>query len=344
MNSLVKEPRLLEKLRNKIRLKGYSRATEKNYAYWARYYILFHEKRHPADMGVAEIEAFLSHLAAHQNASASTQNQALSALLFLYKFVLDQPIDAPVKAIRAKRYDYIPTVLSVDEVQRLLSAMSGTLRLMAELTYGAGMRVSETHGLRVQDLDFASKRILVRDGKGRKDRFTLLPESLLEPLQKHLLKVKALHVKDLACGHGASVMPRAYAKRMPHASKEFIWQFVFPSSSLFNDTTTGLSGRWHVHVSTLQKSVQRAAKKADIRKRVSVHALRHSFATHLLQNGCDIRQIQLLLGHTHINTTMVYAHIVDAHQLAVVSPLDMHSSNPAGPNNSFKPKPLRGSA
>ncbi len=344
MNSIVKEPRLLDKLRSKIRLKGYSLATEKNYAYWARRYILFHGKRHPADMGLPEVEAFLSHLATGENSSASTQNQALSALLFLYKCVLDQPIDAQVKAIRAKRYDYIPTVLSVDEVQRLLSAMSGTLRLMAELTYGSGMRVSETHGLRVQDLDFANKRILVRDGKGRKDRFTLLPESLLEPLQKHLLRVKALHVKDLSRGYGASVMPGAYAKRMPHARKEFIWQFVFPSNSLFNDSTTGLNGRWHVHVSTLQKAVQRAARKADIRKRVSVHALRHSFATHLLQNGCDIRQIQLLLGHTHINTTMVYAHIVDAHQLKVASPLDTYLANQAAPNNSFKPKPLRGSA
>lgn len=330
MNSITAEPRLLDKLRNKIRLKGYSRATESNCSYWAKRYILFHQKRHPIEMGLPEIEAFLSHLASNQNASASTQNQALSALLFLYKNVLDKPIDALVKATRAKRYDYIPTVLSVDEVQRLLDSMSGTLRLMAGLTYGAGLRVSETHSLRVQDLDFTAKRILVRDGKGRKDRFTLLPQSLIEPLQKHLIKVKLLHVDDLARGYGASVMPRAYAARMPHASKEFIWQFVFPSGSLFHDATTGLSGRWHVNKSTLQKAIQRAAKKAEIRKRVSAHALRHSFATHLLKNGCDIRQIQLLLGHTHINTTMIYAHIMDAHQLAVISPLDKHPGSSGG--------------
>ena len=326
VDSTIKEPRLLDKLRSKIQLKGYSRATEKNYSYWVKCYILFHGKHHPADMGRTEIEAFLSHLASHQLASASTQNQALSALLFLYKCVLDQPIDEPVNAIRAKRYDYIPTVLSVPEVKNLLSSMSGTLRLMAELTYGAGMRVSETHNLRVQDIDFSNKRILVRDGKGRKDRFTLLPESLIGPLQQHLLKVKELHLRDLVRGYGASVTPRDYAQRKSCTSKDFIWQFAFPSASLFHDSATGLSGRWHVHISTLQKAVQRASRKADIRKRVSVHTLRHSFATHLLEGGCDIRQIQMLLGHSHINTTMVYAHIVDAHQLSVVSPLDKYSA------------------
>ena len=242
MNSITAEPRLLDKLRNKIRLKGYSRATESNYSYWAKRYILFHLKRHPIEMGLTEIETFLSHLASTQHASASTQNQALSALLFLYKNVLDKPIDALVNATRAKRYDYIPTVLSADEVQRLLGSMSGTPRLMAALTYGAGLRVSETHSLRVQDLDFTVRRILIRDGKGRKDRFTLLPESLVEALQRHLTRVKLLHVDDLSRGYGASVIPGAYAARMPHASKEFIWQFVFPSASRFHDTTTGLSG------------------------------------------------------------------------------------------------------
>lgn len=326
MNVVIREPRLLDKLCSKVRLKGYSRSTEKNYSYWVKRYVLFHNKRHPADMGVKEVEAFLSNLAVQENSSASTQNQALSALLFLYKHVLDQPIDSPVKALRAKKYDYIPTVLTIDEVQKLFASLSGTLRLMAELTYGSGLRISETHNLRVQDVDFTNRRILVRDGKGRKDRFTILPDKLVAPLQRHLIKVKELHVKDLAGGYGASVMPRAYAKRMPHASKDFIWQFVFPSSSLFHDESTGFSGRWHLHKSTLQKAVQRAARAADIRKRVSVHALRHSFATHLLQDGCDVRRIQALLGHTHINTTMVYAHIVDGQQLAVVSPLDRHGS------------------
>ena len=326
MNVVIKEPRLLDKLSNKVRLRGYSRSTEKNYSYWARRYILFHGKRHPAEMGVEEVEAFLTNLAAREKSSASTQNQALSALLFLYKHVLQSPIDTPVNALRAKKYTHIPTVLSVDEVQTLFSILPGTQRLMAELTYGSGMRLSEIHNLRVQDVDFPNKRILVRDGKGRKDRFTILPHKLVAPLQSHLLKVKELHVKDLAAGYGASVMPRAYAKRMSRARKDFIWQFVFPSRSLFHDASTGLCGRWHVHASTLQKAVQRAARVADIRKRVSVHTLRHSFATHLLQSGCDVRRIQALLGHTHINTTMVYAHIVDGQQLAVVSPLDRQGS------------------
>lgn len=324
MNAVIREPRLLDRLRNKVRLRGYSRATEKSYAYWAKRYVLFHDKRHPAEMGIGEVEAFLSSLAVRESASASTQNQALSALLFLYRHVLEQPIASPVKALRARQYHYIPTVLSIDEVQRLFAGLSGTLRLMAELTYGSGLRVSETLGLRVQDVDVPARRILVRDGKGRKDRFTILPESLVGRLQRHLVRVKEIHVDDLVGGHGASVMPRAYARRMPHASRDFIWQFVFPSSSLFHDQRTGVSGRWHVHKSTLQKAVQRAARVADIRKRVSVHTLRHSFATHLLQAGCDVRRIQALLGHSHVNTTMVYAHIVDGQQLAVTSPLDAH--------------------
>ena len=330
MNTPTNQPRLLDQLRNKVRLRGYSRSTEKNYSYWVKRYVLFHNKQHLRDMGVKEVEDFLSYLATSQLASSSTQNQALSALLFLYKHVLDQPFEAPIKALRAKRYDYIPTVLTVDEVHRLFAHLRGTLRLMAELTYGSGMRVSETHSLRVQDLDFPNKRILVRDGKGRKDRFTLLPDKLMRPLQAHLLKVKELHVSDLARGYGSSVMPRAYAKRMTQARREFIWQFVFPSNSLFHDSTTGLSGRWHINKSTLQKAIPLAGKAAGIRKRISAHTLRHSFATHLLQNGCDVRRIQILLGHTHINTTMIYAHIVDAQQLAVVSPLDA-ASHVSGP-------------
>lgn len=300
----------------------FARATESNYSYWARRFILFHDKRHPREMGLPEVEAFLGHVASRDRSSAATQNQALSALLFLYRSVLKQPFEAPVNALRAKRYDYIPTVLTVIEVQRLLGAMSGTPRLMAELTYGAGLRVSETHRLRVQDLDFQDRRILVRDGKGRKDRFALLPECLVSPLQKHLLKVKSQHTEDLGRGYGASVTPSAYARRRSNASKDFIWQFVFPSNVLFHDARSGASGRWHINVSTLQKAIHDAAGRADIRKRVTAHALRHSFATHLLLNGCDIRRIQLLLGHTHINTTMVYAHIVDAQRLAVTSPLD----------------------
>ena len=218
------------------------------------------------------------------------------------------------------------------------------MRLIAELTYGSGMRLSETHNLRIQDIDFSNKRIVVRDGKGRKDRFTVLPDTLIKPLQAHLLRVKQLHKTDLTSGHGASVLPTAYARRMSHASKDFIWQFVFPSNSLFHDENTGISGRWHLNTSTFQKCIQKSARTAGIMRRVSPHTLRHSFATHLLQNGCDIRKIQSLLGHTDITTTMIYAHIVDALQLAVVSPLDSHPTRPVGPNNSFKPTPHRGVA
>lgn len=330
MDTAIPEPRLLDKLRSKIRLKGYSRSTERTYCHWVRQYVLFHDKQHPSGLGPKEVEAFLSALVSHGHASASTQNQALSALLFLYKHVLEQPIDAPIKSLRAKKYAHVPSVLSVDEVRQLLGCMTGIPRLMAELTYGSGMRVSETLGLRVQDLDFAHKRIVVRDGKGRKDRLTLLPVDLIEPLQSQFFRVKKLHINDLAKGYGASVLPWSYAKRMANSSKDFIWQFVFPSNALFHDKRTGLDGRWHLHISTLQKAVQLAAKQAGLYKRASVHTLRHSFATHLLQSGCDVRQIQALLGHSHINTTMIYAHIVDAYQLAVVSPLDRHSMRQPG--------------
>jgi len=321
MSTGIPEPRLLDSLRTKVRLKGFSRNTEKTYCHWVRQYVIYHAKQHPRDLGESDVESFLSALVSTRHVSASTQNQALAALLFLYRHVICRPIDTP-KALRAKKYAYIPAVLSVDEVRRLLCCMTGVPRLMAELTYGSGMRVSETSGLRVQDLDFANRRIVVRDGKGRKDRFTLLPVSLVEQLQSHLVKVKKLHVSDLAKGYGASVLPWSYAKRMSAASKDFTWQFVFPSSSIFHDNHTGLSGRWHVHKSTLQKAVRIAACRAGLQKRASIHTLRHCFATHLLQAGCDLRKIQLLLGHSHINTTMIYAHIVDAYQLAVTSPLD----------------------
>lgn len=316
------QPRLLDQVRNKARLKGYSPSTEWNYAHWVKRYVLFHGKRHPLDMGLNEVEQFLGFLASGKLASSSTQNQALSALLFLYKHVLDRPFDEPVKALRAKRYDYIPIVMTVEEVHRVFAQLQGTQRLIAELTYGSGMRISETHGLRVQDLDFANRRILVRDGKGRKDRFTLLPMRLVAPLRSQLLKVKELHVSDLSRGFGASVTPRSYARRTNRVSRDFIWQFVFPSKRLFHDARTGISGRWHVNASVLQKAIPLAGSAAGIQKRISAHTLRHSFATHLLQNGCDVRRIQVLLGHSHINTTMVYAHIVDSLQLAVVSPLD----------------------
>lgn len=315
-------PRLLDQLSAQIRLKGYSRATERNYGYWMRRYVHFHENQHPAQLGAAAVEEFLSHLVRHEQSSASTQNQALAALLFLYARVLKTPIQEPVNALRAKKPSRVPVVLSEAETACLLAQMTGTLRLMVELTYGAGLRLSETLGLRIQDLDLEQRRVLVRNGKGQKDRLSIVPTSLVAKLRSHLLRVKRLHVDDIARGYGSTVLPRSYARRLTTARSEFSWQFVFPSSSLFHDSSTGVHGRWHAHQSTFQRAIAQAAKQADIQKRVTVHTLRHSFATHLIHAGVDIRRVQMLLGHTHVNTTMIYAHIVDSFQLQVTSPLD----------------------
>ena len=316
-------PRLLDRVRDRIRLKHYSRSTESTYVHWIRRYILFHGKQHPDVLGESEVESFLTHLARNESISASAQNQALAALLFLYKHVLDQPLEEEINATRAKQHAHIPTVLAPEEIRTLLNQMKGTPRLMAELTYGSGMRLQEVHSLRVQHLDFAARRIHVFNGKGRRDRITLLPVSLIPQLDSHLLRVKALHGEDLRRGYGRSVYPAAYAHRTTRSTPDFGWQFVFPSQKLFRDRKTGVSGRWHSNPSALQRAVKRAAAEAGIRRRVTVHCLRHSFATHLLKSGTDIRVIQSLLGHRDLATTMVYAHIVDSHRLTATSPLDL---------------------
>ena len=316
-------PRLLDRVRNRIRLKHYSRSTESTYVHWIRRYVLFHGKQHPQLLGEPEVESFLTHLARDEHVSASAQNQALAALLFLYKHVLEQPLEEDIDAARAKRHAHIPTVLSPDEIGGLLGRMQGTFRLMAELTYGSGMRLQEVHGLRVQHVDFAARRIHVFNGKGRRDRITLLPVSLIPDLNAHLLRVKALHGEDLRKGYGRSVYPAAYASHSPRATSDFGWQFVFPSRKLFRDPKTGISGRWHSNPSAFQRAIKRAAEAAGIHRRVTVHCLRHSFATHLLKLGTDIRVIQSLLGHRDLATTMVYAHIVDSHRLTATSPLDL---------------------
>lgn len=322
MHDLIEKPKLLDQLRHKIQLAGMSRRTEETYRQWVKRYILFHRKTHQRELNEGHVEAFLTHLASNLRVSASSQNQALSALLFLYKRVLEQPLDESIAATRAKRGSFIPTVLTVGEVECLLAAMDGPLKLMAQLTYGAGLRLSEIVGLRVQDIDFAAGRVRVHDGKGRKSRLTLLPRELQSPLLQHLARVRSLHVDDLSKGYGASVTPVEYAQRGTRSSRDFRWQFAFPSRNLFHDQKSGLSGRWHVNPSTLRDAVQKAARKANIRKRTTVHTLRHSFATHLLQGGTDIRVIQSLLGHSDVSTTMIYAHIVDNHKLATVSPFD----------------------
>jgi integron integrase len=313
--------KLLDQVRDAIRLKHYSIRTEQAYVNWIKRYIHFHNVRHPADMGAPEVQAFLTHLAVEGNVAASTQNQALSALLFLYNVVLHQDL-GPIDAMRAKKPKRLPSVLTKEEVHRVLGHMSGTHLLMAKLLYGSGLRLMECLRLRVKDLDFAQCQILVRDGKGEKDRVTILPESVVVPLQDHLRIVKRTHEEDLAKGYGAAYLPYALERKYPNAEREWIWQYVFPANRLSVDPRSGIVRRHHVHESSLQKAVRAAAQATGIPKRISPHTFRHSFATHLLEAHYDIRTVQELLGHKDVKTTMIYTHVLNRGGLAVRSPLD----------------------
>jgi len=312
---------LLEQVHDAIRLKHCSIRTEEAYVNWVKRYIYFHGVRHPAEMGAAEVEAFLTHLAVKENVAASTQNQALSALLFLYRQVLHQGL-GPVDALRAKRPKRLPTVLTKEETLRLIACLSGTHQLMAKLIYGSGIRLMECLRLRVKDLEFERRAIIVRDGKGAQDRVTVLPDSLIPLLQEHLQRVKALHQQDLARGFGSVYLPDALARKYPNADKEWSWQYVFPASSLSPDPRSGVVRRHHLHESSLQKAIKEAARLAGIAKPVGPHTLRHCFATHLLEAHYDIRTVQELLGHKDVKTTMVYTHVLNRGGLAVRSPLD----------------------
>ncbi len=314
--------KLLDRMRDILRTQHYSLRTEQAYVEWVRRFILFHQKRHPKDMGVPEVEAFLTYLALERHVAASTQNQALSALLFLYREVLRQPLES-VDAVRARRPERLPTVLTRSEVARVLSAMSGSTQLMAKLLYGSGLRALECLRLRVKDLDFEQRCIIVRDGKGEKDRVTMLPDSVVTPLREHLTRVKHLHEKDLAEGYGTVHLPYALDVKYPHANREWGWQYVFPAKTLSVDPRTGVCQRHHVNESSLQKAVRAAARLAGITdKPVGCHTFRHSFATHLLESGYDIRTVQELLGHKDVKTTMIYTHVLNRGGLAVRSPLD----------------------
>ena len=314
--------RLLDQLRAALQTQHYSIRTETAYVDWARRFILFHHKRHPNQMGVSEVEAFLTHLALERKVAASTQNQALSALLFLYREVLRQPLES-VDAVRARKPERLPTVLTRTEVQRVLNALSGTSLLMAKLLYGSGLRALECVRLRVKDLDFEQRCLTVRDGKGEKDRVTMLPEAALAPLREHLARVQQLHDRDLKDGCGAVHLPYALAVKYPNADREWCWQYVFPAKSLSIDPRTGRQRRHHLSESSLQKAVHAAARLAGITgKPVGCHTFRHSFATHLLENGYDIRTVQELLGHKDVKTTMIYTHVLNRGGLAVRSPLD----------------------
>lgn len=318
-----KRPKLLEQVRDAIRRKHYSIRTEDTYAEWIKRYILFHNKRHPQDMDGAEIEAFLTHLATKHNVAASTQNQAFCALLFLYKHVLRKELTIPIDSVRAKPSGHLPTVMTKDEAMRLIQAMPPDIhQLMAKLLFGTGMRLMECIRLRVKDLDFEQNIIVVRDGKGGKDRVTVFPNSLKAPLRQQLQYVKSLHDKDLSEGYGEVYLPFALEKKYPNASKEWHWQYVFPSYKLSEDPRTGIIRRHHADESGLQRAVKAASRKAGIDKMVSCHTFRHSFATHLLESGYDIRTVQELLGHKDVKTTMIYTHVLNKGGLAVRSPLD----------------------
>ncbi len=322
MSSPGTQPRLLDQLRSAIRLRHYSIRTEQSYVHWVRRYVLFHGKRHPAEMGADEVTRFLSHLAVDRHVSASTQNQALAAILFLYRHVLGIELPWLNDVVRAKRPVRIPVVFTRDEVRRLLAPLEGTVWLMASLIYGAGLRVSECVHLRTKDVDFHYCQLIVRDSKGQKDRVTVLPSALIEPLRTHLARVKTLHELDLKDGFGEAELPHALARKYPNAGKEWGWQFVFPSAKRSPGWHDGVERRFHVSDSTIQKALKQAMRQARIMKPGSVHTLRHSFATHLLESGYDIRTVQELLGHRDVKTTQIYTHVLQKGGHAARSPLD----------------------
>jgi len=318
-----KNKKLLDQLTDQIRLKQYSPRTQKTYIHWVREYILFHNKRHPKEMGTPEIKQFITHLTSIKNVSASTQNQALSAVLFLYRHVLKINLDeTDLNLLRPQKGKTVPVVLSKEETKLIISKMTGVYQIIAQIMYGSGLRIMEAMRLRVKDIDFDNKQIIVRDGKGGNDRPTMLPESIIKPLLLHLNQVKIIHEKDLADGYGAIYLPFALERKYPNANKEWIWQYAFPASTRSKDIQTGIIRRHHLHETAVQKAVKEAAKIAKINKRVSPHTFRHSFATHLLQSGYDIRTIQELLGHKDVKTTMIYTHVLQRGGMAVKSPLD----------------------
>jgi integron integrase len=315
--------KLLDQYRDALRLKHYSSRTEETYVLRVREYILYHNKRHPLQMGVPEINQFLTYLATKKEVSVSTQNQALSAILFLYRHVLHIDLDnTSLTAFRPRRSKTVPTVLSKDEVKRILNHLTGVYRIMAQIMYGGGLRVMETMRLRVKDLDFENHQIIVRDGKGENDRFTILPDSIIQPLKLHLKQVMLIHELDLSNGYGTVYLPHALQHKYPNANKEWIWQYVFPASELSKDSQTQIVRRHHLHETAVQRAVRESARLAKIDKHVTPHTFRHSFATHLLQNGYDIRTVQELLGHKDVKTTMIYTHVLQRGGLAVKSPLD----------------------
>ena len=332
MSLTTPKPKLLDRVRWHLRVKHYSIRTEQAYTDWIRRYILFHRKRHPDEMGEKQIAEFLTYLAVEKHVAASTQNQALSALLFLYQQVLDRKLDFIDKIERVKRPPKIPVVLTRTEVRAVLNQVEGRYRLMAELLYGSGLRLLECLRLRVKDIDFGYGQITVRDGKGMRERITVLPERLRAPLQAHLTQVRRLHEGDLQSGGGRVYLPRAWPVSIPNAASAWIWQYVFPAAKLSPDPRGSELRRHHLGEKNLQNAVKSAIRKAGITKAASCHTFRHSFATHLLERGQDIRTVQELLGHRDVSTTMIYTHVLNRPGLAVSSPLDEQSSGSPFPN------------
>ncbi|PKO53544.1 MAG: integron integrase [Betaproteobacteria bacterium HGW-Betaproteobacteria-20] len=317
------EPKLLDQVVARIRVKHYSRRTEQAYVDWIKRYILYHGKRHPKEMSSEQVEGFLSFLAVSRNVSASTQNQAKSALLFLYKEVLGIELPWLDNVTQAKVSKRMPVVLTKEEVQAMLNRLDGTMWLIASLLYGSGLRVMECLRLRVKDVDLARREILVREGKGFKDRVTMLPVSLVEPLKQHLLKVQALHNEDLSAGYGDVFMPMALDRKYPSGGKAWAWQYVFPFIKLSVDPRSNKVRRHHADEKTVQRAVKKAVNLSGITKLATPHTLRHSFATHLLEGGYDIRTVQELLGHSDVSTTMIYTHVLNKGGRGVSSPLDV---------------------
>ena len=320
--------RLLDQVRNRIRLKHYSIRTEQAYVDWIRRYIHFHGKRHPAAMGASEIETFLTDLAVARNVAAATQNQARSALLFLYKEVLAIELPWLDGVEHAKPSTHLPVVLTREEVARVLQRLCGTHRLIGALLYGSGMRIMEGVRLRVKDVEFARGEIVVRDGKGAKDRMTMLPRNLAARLHAHLDEVRALHRQDIAGGFGATYLPSALQRKYPGAACDWGWQYVFPARNISRDPRSGVVRRHHVSDQAFQRAMRQAVREAGIVKPATPHTLRHSFATHLLEAGYDIRTVQELLGHSDVSTTMIYTHVLNRGGRGVVSPLDEARGGP----------------
>ncbi|HET6527619.1 MAG TPA: integron integrase [Balneolaceae bacterium] len=314
--------KLLTQLRTEIRRRNYSYRTEKAYSQWIVRFIKFHKLTHPRDLTEDDVVAFLNWLAVDRNVAASTQNQALCAIVFLYKHILKQPLQKLHNLQRAKESQHLPVVLSKDEAQKIINQLKGTKRLIISLLYGSGLRLSECLRLRVQDIDFGYDQVWIRNSKGLKDRVSMLPERIKTELQQHVKKVRNLHARDISQGHGAVVLPNALQRKYPGQEKKLGWQYLFPSSKRRKDPRSGKMQRYHISGSTVHKAIKEAVEKTTVRKKVSSHTFRHSFATHLLENGYDIRTVQELLGHKSVQTTMIYTHVLNKGGKGVKSPID----------------------